>query len=220
MQGIIYKITNIVNNKIYIGQTIMPLRTRWNAHKTRFNYNCKTGLYGAMHKYGIENFNIEEIGKYPREELDNMEKYYIEKYNSFNYGYNLTLGGQGASTTQLNEKEIINKYNEQNSIKDIAKLYNCCELTISNLLHKNNIEIRPSKTLWTTYTAPRSNEGRPKKIKIIELNKVFDSILECGKWLIENDYCNTSNPNLAQRSISRVLNGDRKSYCKLHYEYL
>lgn len=222
MNGYIYKITNTINNKVYIGQTKTSIKKRWNAHKTRYNDNNRQGIYSAMRKYGIDNFKIEKIVECPIEDLDEMEKFYIKKYNSFYNGYNLTFGGEGSSTLQLDENKVIEKYKECGYITDTAIFFNCSEPIISNILHKNNIQIK-TKPKFNITSLPRNTKvdlAKMKKIKIVELDKEFSSILECGKWLIENNYCNTQNPEFAQRSISRVLNGDRKSYCKMHFEFI
>ena len=144
MNGYIYKITNCINDKVYIGQTKTSIDKRWHAHKTRYNTGSKDGLYGAMRKYGIENFKIEQILECPIEDLNEMERFYIQKYDSFYNGYNLTLGGDGSPTLGLNEEEVIKKYKELKYITDVAKFFDCCELVISNILHKNNIEIKPT----------------------------------------------------------------------------
>ena len=91
----IYKITNDVNNKIYIGKTEFSIEKRFKEHcKDAFRErNEKRPLYSAMKKYGIEHFHIELI-----EETDNPEEretYWIEKLGSFKYGYNATIGGDG-----------------------------------------------------------------------------------------------------------------------------
>lgn len=93
MYGYIYKTTNIINNKIYIGQ-----------HKTNFMEKDEkyfgSGLYlnRAIKKYGIDNFKNEIIcWCETKEELDTAEKYWINKLNSCdkNIGYNIQIGGQG-----------------------------------------------------------------------------------------------------------------------------
>ena len=67
----IYKITNDINNKIYIGKTNFSIEKRWKEHlKTYKRENIeKRPLYNAMNKYGIEHFHIEQI-----EETDNPEE--------------------------------------------------------------------------------------------------------------------------------------------------
>lgn len=219
MTGIIYKITNSINDKVYIGQTRMSLPARWSKHK-QIAQKSNKGLYGAMQKYGIENFKIEEIIRCEIEKLNELEVFYIKKYNSFYNGYNLTIGGDNAPTNGLvlNEKEVIKKYIELKYITDTAKFFKCCEKTIKNIFDKHNIKIEyipKNIDLIKNYHCDNS-----KKIKIVELNKEFDSLINCAQWLINNNYSKTSNPRYAQKSISRVLNGDRKTYCKFHFKFI
>lgn len=93
---IIYKITNLINNKIYIGLTTTELKVRWNNHRHCVK-NDPRHLYCSMRKYGIENFTIEQIDSADNIiKLGELERYYIKKYNSQdpNIGYNLSAGGQ------------------------------------------------------------------------------------------------------------------------------
>ena len=91
----IYKITNDVNGKIYIGKTENSIEKRFNKHcQDAFRPRCeKRPLYAAMRKYGVEHFHIELV-----EETNSPEEreiYWIEQYGSFKYGYNATMGGDG-----------------------------------------------------------------------------------------------------------------------------
>lgn len=99
VDGIIYKVTNIVNGKIYIGQTINTLECRKHGHekKSRSRKNISTCFHKAIKKYSPENFKWEIIENCSsKEELDEMEFHYIKQYNSFNpNGYNMTFGGEG-----------------------------------------------------------------------------------------------------------------------------
>ena len=100
MQGI-YKITNQVNGKIYIGKTNNSDR-RWNDHKrlssTPGHKEYDKILYKAMRKYGIENFTFEMIELLEDYSISGeREKYWISKYNSYNEGYNESSGGDGGS---------------------------------------------------------------------------------------------------------------------------
>lgn len=71
--GYIYKITNNINGKIYIGQTIGAIEKRFAEHKNAAKNGCRYALHRVIRKYGIENFSIEEIEQCPIEELDNKE---------------------------------------------------------------------------------------------------------------------------------------------------
>ena len=95
----IYKITNKINNKVYIGKTCRDIQTRWNEHWSKsLNKEDNVHLHNAMRKYGKDAFNIELIEHCnTSEELSEKEQYYIALYDSRNRlkGYNLTIGGDG-----------------------------------------------------------------------------------------------------------------------------
>ena len=99
MDGVIYRFRNKLNNKSYIGQSIQ-LYTRYNAHIRRSGY-LDSRFYRAVRKYGWENFefSILEDDVRTKELLDELEIYYIKLYDSFNNGYNATLGGDGSKGT-------------------------------------------------------------------------------------------------------------------------
>jgi group I intron endonuclease len=95
---IIYIITNIVNSKKYVGQTVMSLAKRIAAHKnTAKTHNYP--LYRAFKKYGLDAFIVEQIGEATNKEvLDKMEVFWIQKLNTLvPNGYNLHIGGTGGS---------------------------------------------------------------------------------------------------------------------------
>ena len=85
----IYKITNKINGKSYIGKTLKTIEVRWSEHCQDYKKerNEKRPLYSAMKKYGVNNFSIEEIEECNEEELNEKERYWIEFYRTFKYGY-------------------------------------------------------------------------------------------------------------------------------------
>lgn len=105
--GLIYKITNKVNNKSYIGQTIAfnsktnkyGLELRWKKHIYNAITNKNKCIYfeNAIRKYGSNNFEIEILLYCNKNQRDRYEILFIEMYNSCdkNYGYNITKGGNG-----------------------------------------------------------------------------------------------------------------------------
>lgn len=108
----IYKIENKVNGKLYIGQTINSIKFRFRKHLGQINSkNRCSALYFAIKKYGKENFIISEIvsGEFSKEELNNLEIFFINHYNTLSpNGYNLQAGGK--STTLADEvKKSISK---------------------------------------------------------------------------------------------------------------
>ena len=96
---LIYKITNKINKKVYIGQTTRKLKSRWRGHVSSSVLNKSNNLFhNAIQKYGEDAFEVEQIDfANSREELDVLEKHYIEKFDSLHpNGYNLKTGATGA----------------------------------------------------------------------------------------------------------------------------
>lgn len=90
----IYKITNQENDKCYIGQSV-DVAKRWKDHaKCGLGIDAPQGnkLYKEMQEIGIWNFSWEFLEECPREQLNEKEKFYIELYQSKDYGYNTTKG--------------------------------------------------------------------------------------------------------------------------------
>ena len=90
----IYKITNQVTKECYIGQSV-DISKRWKDHaKCGLGIDTPAGnkLYKAMQTYGIWNFSWEVLEQCSKDLLDEKEKYYIELYDSYNFGYNSNTG--------------------------------------------------------------------------------------------------------------------------------
>lgn len=106
---IIYKITNIQNDKVYIGQTVQTLNSRKCEHRNRARQRANYPLYNALNKYGFSSFKMEVIDSaVSQEELDDKEIYYIELYNSMHpKGYNLTKGGAGTIGYKHTEEDKV-----------------------------------------------------------------------------------------------------------------
>lgn len=143
--GIIYIIKNTVNKKVYIGQTTTTLRTRFCQHLK--NSTLKTRhykIYNAIKKYGKEKFYIECLERnIPIEELDEREIYYIEKYNSFEKGYNSTKGGDGRTINkEYDEEDICISYKNGVGLQELAERYDVSITTISRCLKKCNVATR------------------------------------------------------------------------------
>ena len=128
--GYIYKITNILNNKIYIGKTKNSIERRFNQHKksslTYDSSNSISYLHSAMYKYGVDNFIIEEIDTADSlTELNQKEKYWINEFNSIDksIGYNLAKGGDGGDIFNQLDKEAQNKKREKHSIDTSNRIW-------------------------------------------------------------------------------------------------
>ena len=89
---LIYKITNKVNGKMYVGQTKQKLRARFSQHVN--SRGCHK-IHHAIKKYGADNFTIESVAEaYTALEADQLETHFINKWDTVNKGYNIRFGGQ------------------------------------------------------------------------------------------------------------------------------
>lgn len=105
----IYKITNLVNNKIYIGQTTRDIKDRFISHIYSSN---NTLLKVAIEKYGIKNFKIELLESTDcKNTADNLEEKYVKLFKSYinTHGYNNTNSGKVGSPIQNNGFIILQK---------------------------------------------------------------------------------------------------------------
>ena len=128
----IYKITNQINGKAYIGLST-KIEDRWQYHLNPYNHKREHNklLYQAFAKYGIENFVFEVLEECSVQELSDKEKYYIDKFNTYKNGYNATTGGENQQgdghprhkLTQSDVEDIRERYNNLERRKDVYQLY-------------------------------------------------------------------------------------------------
>lgn len=94
--GKIYGIKNDIDNRMYIGSTIMKLSDRWTAHKSA-KLKKATKLYKAFNEIGLEHFEIfliEDVPCQSRAELLSRERYHIKQYDAIENGLNMYLSGR------------------------------------------------------------------------------------------------------------------------------
>ena len=134
--GLIYKIQNKENGKIYIGQTQTSLKNRLAKHnEVVFTSNCH--IHRAIRKYGWDAFTVEVIEEnITNENLNEREKYWIEYYNSYENGYNMNRGGEGRV---IKEDQVLKLWQEGNTITDITKILPTSKNTVRQILHEANI---------------------------------------------------------------------------------
>ena len=215
---IIYKITNTVNGKLYIGQTIQKLEKRMYNH---FNYKGKTAISKAINKYGKENFTYEVIDTAEtREELDEKEIYWIKHYNSLvPNGYNLEHGGNKNKVINEETRKKLSEVNKGENAPWYGK--HLTEETKRKLSesHKGKpgywtgkkrdeetirkiSENRKGKTIGSSHI-------QSKKIRCKETGVIYDSIGEAARITNSNS-----------RSIVNHLKGRSKSAGGFHWEYI
>lgn len=141
--GFIYKITNTVNNKVYIGQTTGSIMHRFKQHEKAAKNNCNYKFHRAIRKYGIENFKVEQVEECDDSALDEKEMYWVKYYSSYSKGYNSTKGGKGLTKPLPSFETLYQEYviNDK-TIQKIAKEYNICEASVRKVLKNNGIKIK------------------------------------------------------------------------------
>ena len=199
----IYKITNKINGKSYIGQTSKSsIEERFNEH-WRSRNSKRFALQNALIKYGKENFNLELL-----EETDNpseREKFYIEYYNTFKDGYNETRGGEGESRLPYTDKEIIDFYlNSCYYKKECLEHFDICNDTLNNILKRNNIQEKQTKN---TSATKRIAKYTKDDIFIQEYDSIREAALELGNVNKESH-------------IIKVCRGERKSAYNFKWKYI
>jgi group I intron endonuclease len=140
----IYKITNKINGKVYIGQTINNINDRFRRHINDSNNNIlDTHFARAIKKYGEENFYIEKIDEAnSQEELTLKEKYWIDEYDSINNGYNETnsiykCGGNTYLSKTKEEMDIIKEKIRKTKIGSLNP--NARKVKITNISDEKEI---------------------------------------------------------------------------------
>ena len=203
--GVIYKITNLVNQKIYIGQTKQYYLDRWNQHKREARQLSTNKISKAIRRYGENNFKVEIIEKCFYEDLDEREIYWIKYYNSVENGYNISYGGQTHRENYYeleNPQEIIDYYYQCHDQKLTCKHFNITEYKFRQLLTKNNLPT--DKTKYGKHTK--------EPVKIVELDKTFDSGVECAQFFIDNNICQSKKIECVRARLSYALKNNKKIY--------
>jgi group I intron endonuclease len=173
----IYKFTNTVNGKVYIGQS-KDIRARLYTHKCVVK-SAQTFLAAAMRKHGFDNFSSEIIEECQVSELNQKEIYWINFYNSTDpeIGYNETKGGHDRAyssevTPELLENVMQDLSENLLSMKKIADKYKMSEDWVCNVntgrrwqVDDVDYPIRKSRV--------ESNKKRPSKEDLIKIIDEF-----------------------------------------------
>lgn len=205
--GIIYKITNKINNKIYIGITTRTLETRWKEHLRHSSQKIDI----AINEFGKENFIIEQIEECSNEMLDEREQFWISYYNSFNDGYNLTSGGRDNKVIFKPNKieEVLILWNNGYGQKGITELTGLNVETVRNYLLKNGITKEDIRKRQGQLIA----KSKAKFVNQYDLNgnfiKTWKSIAEAARAFNAKTGSN----------ITSVCKGERKSAYGYKWKY-
>lgn len=209
----IYKITNKINGKVYIGKTMHTVEKRWRQHCHNYKRRKteKRPLYSAMNKYGVENFTIEEIEECDHVNLNEREKYWIQHFNSYRNGYNATIGGDG--TPYVDYDLVIQTYLRVKNQAETAKILNISLGTVTYILDANQIRRRSSREIIT--------EKYSKVVYMYSLDGMFlnsfESVTAAASAIAPTHSQKTIDGILSH--IVHVCNGQRKSAYGYKWSY-
>ena len=234
ISGIIYKITNKINNKIYIGQTIRSLFERVKDYKL---YKTNGYLINSFNKYGFDNFEFSIIDTATSiQELNEKEKYYINLFNSYdrNIGYNIELGGNNCSASEETRKKMSISHKGIKQSEEWVKKR--IPLKGSDEAKKHGRPKTDEERKYISENSPkywlnktRSEETKrkvsetkkkqglkpvnTKKVKAIDVDtnevKIFESTFETAKFY-----------NINQSTVSRRCNGVTKNKGKYIFTFI
>lgn len=224
----IYKITNKINGKFYIGQSI-DIKRRFMEHKCP--HGTMSSIKLAIKKYGKENFSFEVIEECEAELLDEREMYWIARLNP---QYNRNEGGGGCKGFRLSPeiRKRISQKNKQywNQLPDDKKekiQERLCgppkghkvseetraKLRAANLGKKQSAETVDkrkatiAKKKLSGYV--QTNSGHKKKVRCVETNQIFESVKAAGNAF-----------SVPPSSISAVLKGHYQTCKGNRFEYV
>ena len=206
--GNIYCITNTVNNKVYVGKTLLSIQKRFQQHLQDAKRFTDRPLYRAINKYGAENFSITLLEEVEQSQLSSREQYWIAQKNSYENGYNATRGGDGAIL--YNYEEIIEKYRSGLLVKELADYFECDQQTIRKVLNAANED---------TTLNQKKKSSVPVRATLPDGNvKDFDSYSDAAHWLLDEGITTASAINGIITNICRAVNKERKSYLKIKWD--
>jgi len=193
---IIYKVTNRINGKVYIGQTKQSLQKRWSNHCCK-NSHCSI-LHSAIEKYGAENFTVEQIDvAATKDELDKKEIFWISHYNSIApNGYNISSGGNGNRGHVPTQKTLMKR-----------------SLALKGIHMGNDNPAKRADVRKKMSDAAKQRTGelssRGKAVRCVETNQVFPTAKEAGKHI-----------GCSGKNIVAVCNGKRITCGGYHWLYV
>lgn len=203
----IYKIENKINNKKYIGQS-KDIHGRWKSHINELNNNKHKNDYlqNAWNKYGDENFTFTILEVCTIDQLNQLEKHYIEKYDTFNNdtnGYNLQSGGDYPIVSESTKQKMSNalkgrKVSDEHKKKicDARKLIP----TSTGIYRVTKTEDKTCLQGYRWVYGYNNEQGKRIEISRINLIDLKNEIIKQGlEWIINDE-------NVAYETMQKDLN--------------
>lgn len=192
MNGRIYIIKNTINDKVYIGQTLMSLEERLKQHINHSKSKNHYKLYQAMDEIGKDKFYIELLeDDVPINKLDEREIYWINFYNSCVNGYNTSKGGKARHDNKIQDIQVVFDYLDAGfMVREVASILEVHSSTINRMLKSNG---------YKTGSHYRCEDWRGDLFKIVDRSKVkvlLDQDLSYGE--IANEL------HINKRTVGRI----------------
>lgn len=216
----VYEHVNKINKKRYIGITSQNPQQRWGCNGC--NYKSSPRFYYAIQKYGWDNFEHNILFQnLTKEEACKKEQELIKFYQTISreFGYNLTSGGEifimNQETKDKISKAMIGNKNglghpcSEEKKKKISESQKGRKFTEEHK-YKLSLSAKNRNTPCSEEKKKKLSENYPYKRKVYceELDIVFDSVQQCGKYL-----------NISPSWISKICKGERKSAKGYHFKY-
>ena len=210
--GYIYKIWNEENDKVYIGQTSVGIKTRWSQHLSNYSTNNAV-LYRAMRKYGAGIFHIEQLEECDNELLNEREKYWIEYYDSYKNGYNSTPGG-----TALPSGKMFQRLDD-----DLIRTLWDNGLSISEIHEKTNY----SSTSIKEHLQEYDNFSVEESIKRGQIKSALSRSTAVTRWDLQGNFIATftsahqaaEKTSIPNANIQKCLHGERQTAGKYYWTF-
>lgn len=211
----IYKHTNKINGKVYIGQTYQNPKKRWQNGISAYQHN--EHFLNAIKKYGWDNFEHEILLEQLNEkEMQYWEDYYIEFYDSRNpnKGYNINKGGQKSPFQELwKNNDFREKISKQQSyimkerLKDPRERERLRQISLDNWIKHPERKQEYSERM-TNWLKEKWQDDSYKKARSEDMKKLWQG--ECREKLIENSKSNAiknwNNPEYRKKMCKAVMN--------------
>ena len=207
----VYCIENKINGKKYVGKTDISVEARLALHLREYKKHRveKRPLYAAMRKYGPENFQVYILEVVTDGNLDEREIYWIQKLDTYNNGYNATLGGEGS--TLYDTQDFINDFENGMLAKEIAVKYKCDRDTVTRHLTAAGYDTKANETARKSVAVNQYT----KDGKFIRTHK---SISAAARYIIDEKDLDRSEKSVAN-NIRESANGKRKYACEYSWKY-
>ena len=177
----IYKITNLINGKFYIGSST-NLYKRFHSHKSKLinNIHPNLKLQSSFNKHGISNFKFEILATCPKEYCIKLEQWFLDNLKPI---YNIsptaknTTGCKNKRRSKINEETIINILTDYKELsqKDLANKYNVSKSIICGILYNDNIsrEIK-DKINYSKFKERKPLKGSNNKMQVLTKEEIVE----------------------------------------------